>query len=67
MAFNRDMILLVPLLADRALIHNHRQVMINEQYHCASLKSYSFDYQPGQQVFLHLKTPSKLGKQSTGP
>jgi transposase InsO family protein len=67
MAFNRDMILHVPLLADLALIRNRCQVIIDEQYRRASLKSYSFDYQPGQQVFLRVKNPSKLGKRSTGP
>jgi hypothetical protein len=67
MAFNCDMILHIPLLANLALIRNRRQVIIDEQYCRASLKSYSLDYQPGKQVFLHVKNPSKLGKRSTGP
>ena len=66
-AFHRDMILNIPFLADLALIRNRRQVLIDEQLRRANLKRHSFDYQPGQQVFLRIKNPTKLGPRSTGP
>ena len=66
-AFQRDMILHVPLLADLALLRDRRQVLIDEQLRRANLSRYSFDYQPGQQVYLRVKNPDKLGIRSTGP
>jgi hypothetical protein len=66
-AFHRDMILNVPLFADLALIRNHRQVLVDEQLRRANLRRHSYYYQPGQQVYLRIRNPTKLGPRSTGP
>jgi len=70
LVFHRDMLLNIPLLADLALIHNHHQVLINENLWQQNLKHCQFDYQVGQKVLLlnsKLK-PDKLEPQATeGP
>jgi hypothetical protein len=70
LVFHRDMLLNIPLLADLALIRNHRQILIDENLRQQNLKRRNFDYQVGQQVLiLNSKLqPGKLEPRATeGP
>ena len=70
LVFHRDMFLGIPLIADLEMIHNHHQLLIDENLCRQNLKQRIFDYQVGQQVLLlnSDKHPGKLDPTSTeGP
>jgi len=70
LVFHHDMLLNIPLIADLALIRDHRQILIDENLHQQNLKRHNFDYQVGQQVLiLNPKLqPGKLEPRATeGP
>ena len=68
LAFNRDMLLDVPFIADWEVLRQKCQLRINERLRKTNKKRKSFDYQSGKSVLV--KTPGilqKLGEQWTGP
>ena len=67
LAFNRDMFLNVPLIADWRAIHKHREHLVNENLRRANAKRRQFDYAPGQQVLKTVHKPTKLGVRTAGP
>ena len=70
LVFHHDMLLNIPLIADLALIRDHRQVLIDENLRQQNMKRRSYDYQVGQQVLLlnPKEHPGKLEPRATkGP
>lgn len=67
LAFNRDMILDIPMQADFELLREKRQQLIDQRLIEANRKRFSFDYQIGQQVMKLVYKPSKLQHRAEGP
>jgi hypothetical protein len=67
LAFNRDMLLDVPLLADILAISNKRQRQVDQALVKANAKRRSHDYQPGEQVLVKESDPDKLDDRWHGP
>jgi hypothetical protein len=67
MAFNRDMILNIPFIADLNLIRENRQRLIDERLIASNQKRFSFDYQPNQEVLKLVYEPGKLAPRAVGP
>ena len=67
LAFHRDMLLDIPLVADWLLIQQKRQVLIDENLRRQNMKRRSFDYVVGGRVLVKRTTPSKLGLRYYGP
>ena len=67
LAFNRDMFLDVPLLADWHLLQQRREHLINENLRRQNMKRRRWDYVPGQRVWLKTVDPTKLGLRTIGP
>jgi hypothetical protein len=66
-AFNRDMVLDIPFIADLQYLQSHRQQLINQRLIESNHKRYAFDYQPGQQVLKLAYKPDKLAPRAYGP
>jgi hypothetical protein len=66
-AFSRDMIFAVPLVADWLLVQQCWQQLIDQRLISANNKRYSYDYQPGQEVLKLAYKPKKLDQRATGP
>jgi transposase InsO family protein len=66
-AFNRDMYLDIPLIADAIAIHQHRAALVDERLRLANLKRISHDYAVGEQVLQKVFDPSKLEERHVGP
>jgi hypothetical protein len=67
-AFQRDMFLNVPLIANLQTIRDRHQVLIDENLWRQSLKRRSFNHAAGQSVMVKVPTPGKLDQQqATGP
>ena len=67
LAFRRHMFLNLPLQADLAALQQKRQLLVDKNLTKANSKRLNYDYQPGQEVFLKVKSPTKLGERSEGP
>ena len=68
LAFNRDMLLNVPLVADWHTIHLHREHLVNDTLLKANAKRINYDYAIGQQVLKYDKTiKGKLNLKTSGP
>ena len=67
MAFGRDMILNIPIIADFELLRQRRQALIDRNLVKANLRRVNFDYQPGQQVVKLVPKPGKLQPRAEGP
>jgi hypothetical protein len=67
LAFHRDMMLDIPLIADLLTIRNSRQAIIDESLRHANLKRLNHDYRVGEQVSLEVYAPKKLDARWTGP
>ena len=67
LAFGRDMILNIPVVADWATLQQHRQQLIDHQLITANARRYSYDYQPGQEVLKLTYQPDKLQPRAHGP
>jgi hypothetical protein len=67
LAFSRDMLLNIPLIADFQLLRDKRQVLINEQLMHANRSHISHDYQPGEEVLILTYKPMKLQERASGP
>jgi hypothetical protein len=66
-AFGRDMLLPIPILTDLAQIRAKRQTLIDENLRKENLRRRFHDYQPGDQVLIRVKDPSKLEARQIGP
>ena len=59
--FQRDMILNIPLITDLQLIHQRRQVIIDERLRRVNLRLRSYDYKVGDEMLiLLLDNPTTL-------
>jgi len=67
LAFNRDMILDLPMQADFQLIQERRQQLIDNELIKATRRRFAYDYQPGQQVLKLRYKPNKLETRADGP
>ena len=52
LAFNRDMLLNIPVIADLQLLRDKRQMLIDEKLMQANRSRISYDYQPGDEVLV---------------
>jgi transposase InsO family protein len=67
LAFGRDMILNIPLVADLELLRERRQQLINQRLITANAKRFSYDYRIGDEVLKIAYNPNKLDPRATGP
>ena len=67
MAFGRDMLLDIPVIADLQLIQERRQQLINDRLILANRKRFSYDYAQGEEVLKLIYKPNKLEPRATGP
>ena len=67
LAFHRDMILDLPLIADLQLIREHRQQLIDRNLITANRRRFAYDYQVGEQVLKLIVNPNKLDPRAIGP
>jgi transposase InsO family protein len=67
LAFQRDMILNIPLIADFKLLQARRQAAINMQLMRANKSRTPHDYQPGDKILVLVFAPNKLQERAKGP
>jgi hypothetical protein len=67
LAFNRDMFLNIPLIADWHAITQKREHLINENLIRENNKRRRYDYVPNQLVLKVRHNPRKLGHRTAGP
>jgi transposase InsO family protein len=67
LAFNRDMVLALPMQADFQLIQDRRQQLIDKELVKATRRRFAYDYQPGQEVLKLRYNPKKLETRADGP
>jgi hypothetical protein len=68
-AFQRDMFLNIPLIANlqTANIQDQRQILIDNNLHQLNLKYHSFGYAINQEVLIKVPDPCKLDNKAKGP
>ena len=67
LAFHRDMILDIPVIADLHLLRERRQQLINTRLIAANRKRFAYDYHIGDEVLKLRYKPSKLEARADGP
>ena len=67
LAFGRDMLLPIPVLANYNLLRERRQAIIDDNVRRVNLRRIFRDYQPGDRVLLKVFDPSKLQERAEGP
>ena len=67
MGFQCDMILNIPLITDLQLIHQRRQVIIDERLRRANFRRRSYDYKVGDEILILLDNPTTLDDRGRGP
>jgi hypothetical protein len=67
LAFGRDMVLDIPLVADLQLIQERRQQLIDDRLIVANRRRFSYDYNVGDEVLKLIYKPDKLETRTTGP
>jgi transposase InsO family protein len=67
LAFHRDMVMNIPLLADLTLIQQNRQQMIDQRLIQSNRKRFAYNYQPNQEVLKLTYNPKKLEPRAEGP
>ena len=67
LAFHRDMLLDIPLIADMVTIRNNRQAIINECLCKANHHRVSYDYRVGERAYLKNDKAKKLESLWLGP
>jgi hypothetical protein len=67
LAFHRDMLLDIPLIADLHLLQQKRQALVDERVFQANRVRISHDYQPQDEVLILAYKPDKLAPRATGP
>jgi hypothetical protein len=60
LAFHRDMLFDIPLVADMEVIRTRRQVVVDERARLANRSRISHDYRVGDQVLIRATDPAKL-------
>lgn len=66
-AFHRDMVLNIPVMADLITIRDKRQQLIDDRLIKANRHRFAYDYAVGQQVLKLVYKPSKLQPRAEGP
>jgi transposase InsO family protein len=66
-AFHRDMILNLPLIADLQVLQERRQQLIDERLIRANRSRFSHDYHVGEEVLKLVYKPDKLQPKAEGP
>lgn len=67
LAYHRDMLMDVPLVADLMAIRDRRQLSVDENLRRVNARRSSYDYQPGQLVLKKRHEWTKLGERWDGP
>jgi hypothetical protein len=67
LAFHRDMIMDIPLIADLQTIQEHRQQLIDNRLIAANRKRFAYDYAIGDEVLKLVYQPNKLAPRAIGP
>jgi hypothetical protein len=67
LVFHRNMFLDIPLLTDFRLIHEKRQVTIDDNLRCANLQRRHHDYHDGDECLIIQHSPNKLEACKYGP
>ena len=67
LAFGRDMILDLPVVADLNLIRERKQQLIDERLITANRKRFSYDYHVGDEIMKLIYKPDKLQPRAEGP
>jgi hypothetical protein len=67
LAFQRDMFLNIPLIANLQTIRDRRQVLIDKKLRRQNIKRRSFDHAIGQGIMVEVPNPGKLDQRTTGP
>ena len=67
LAFHRDMLVDLPLIADLVTIQQNRQALIDENLRRQNRKRREFHYAVGQEVLIKTVQPNKLEKRAHGP
>jgi hypothetical protein len=67
LAFGRDMVLDLPLIADLQSIKEHRQQLINRRLIASNRKRFSYDYAVNDEVLKLIYKPDKLEPRASGP
>jgi transposase InsO family protein len=67
LAFHRDMILNIPLVADLQQVQRRRQQLIDHRLIKANAKRFSYDYKIGDEVLKLVYNPDKLEPRAVGP
>jgi len=67
LAFNRDMVLDIPFVADYNLIRDRRQQIVDRNLLAANRKRISYDYHIGDQVLRRIHDPASLEPRFEGP
>lgn len=66
-AFHRDMLLPLPVLADYELIRQRKQTIIDANARRENQRRSFADYQPGDEVLVKVHDPGALDPKTTGP
>ena len=66
-AFNHDMILNLPLVADLQLLQTWRQQLVNQHLIQANRRCFTHDYHEGEEVLKLTYQPNKLSPCAEGP
>ena len=68
LAFSRDMLLNIPLIADWKAIQNHREQLVNKALLKSNQKRINYDYRVGQKILKYDNSiVGKLESKTTGP
>ena len=67
LAFNRDMLLDIPLITDMLLLQQNRQAIVDENLRRQNAKRYDYDYKIGDSVLIKEVDPVKLQPRAHGP
>ena len=67
LAFHRDMILDLPLIADFQIIREKHQQLIDQRLVVANQKRFSYDYTIEDEILKLNSQPDELEKRATGP
>ena len=67
LAFSRDMILDIPMVADWLLLQQRRQALIDQRLIEANRKRFGYDYQINDEVLKIAYNPNKLAPRAAGP
>ena len=67
LAFGRDMLLNVPLVADWKAITRAREQKVNENLRRENAKRRSYDYKQGNKILKLVHKPTKMGHRTFGP